>query len=136
VARVDVHRWEVVGLLVYSAVLGIALLSPSSRTQSGMAGWLTAARLTQPQAEFVGNVLIVVPVSLIGSLLWTRTTWRTWTAVAFAGACAVEVAQGLLLPHRTPSATDVVANTLGGLAGSLVVLGVRWSWRRRRGATR
>lgn len=135
-SRVDVRRWEGAGLLVYSAVLAVALLAPTSRTQSAMASLVTALGLSQAQAEFVCNALIVMPVSAVGSLLWTRTTWRTWTAIAFVGACAVETAQGVLLPDRTPSATDVVANTLGGLAGSLVVLGARWAWDRRGGSAR
>lgn len=133
-SRVDVRRWEVVGLLVYSAALAVALLAPTSRTQSSMASLVTALGMSQVAAEFVCNVLIVMPVSAIGSFLWARTTWRTWTAIAFVGACAVEIAQGVLLPDRTPSAVDVVANTLGGLAGALVVLGAR-SWTRWDGST-
>ena len=93
-----------------------------------MAGWLTYLGLSQPQAEFIGNILIVVPVSALGSMLWARTTWLTWTAIAFTGACLVELSQGLLLPERTASGIDVVANTLGGLIGALVALGAR-RWR-------
>lgn len=124
-ARVDVRRWEVVGLLIYCALLGVALLAPTSSTQSSMASWLAGLGPSQAQAEFLCNVLIFAPVSALGSILWPRTTWLTWTAIAFVGACAVEIAQGALLPGRTASYVDVVANTLGGLLGALVPGAVR-----------
>ena len=133
-ARVDVRRWEVIGLLVYCALLGVALLAPTSSTQSSMASWLADVGLSQTQAEFVCNILIIAPVSAIGSILWSRTTWLTWTALAFVGACAVEITQGALLPHRTASYVDVVANTLGGLLGALAVLAWRRVSRRRTAA--
>lgn len=123
--RADVRRWEVLGLLAYSALLAVALLAPTSATQSSMAGWIAGDWLTQARAEFVCNALILVPVSALGSLVWPRTTWRDWTAWTFVAVVLVEAAQGLVLPHRTPAPVDVVANTLGGLAGAVVILGVR-----------
>jgi glycopeptide antibiotics resistance protein len=76
---------------------------------------------TPGRAEFIANVLILLPVSALGSLIWPRTTWRDWTAYAFVIAGLVECAQGLLLPHRFASYSDVVANTLGGLLGAVFV---------------
>lgn len=119
-----------VALLVYSVLLGIALLAPTSGTQSSMASWVvdlgtwvgfSAETATQARAEFLCNVAILAPVSALGSLIWRRTTWRDWTAYAFVIACLVEVTQGLLLGERTASTADVVANTLGGLVGAVVV---------------
>ncbi|MBZ5738494.1 VanZ family protein [Nocardioides sp. GBK3QG-3] len=104
-----------------------------------MASWLrdlgrdigfSPATATQVRAEFLSNVLILVPVSLLGSLVWPRTTWRDWTAFGFLLAGAVELTQGLLLPHRMASYSDVVANTLGCLVGS----GGVWVTRRLRRA--
>ncbi|MBA2954571.1 hypothetical protein GON03_09565 [Nocardioides sp. MAH-18] len=99
-----------------------------------MAGWLAHGGLNQSDAEFLCNALIVAPVSALGSILWPRTTWRTWTALALVGACAVEITQGALLTERTASYVDVVANTLGGLLGALVVLAWRRVSRRRTAA--
>ena len=124
------RRAAAVAVLVYSALLAVALLAPTSGDQSEMASWvrdlgraigLDDTTATQARAEFLCNALIVAPVSAIGSLLWPRTTWRDWTAWAFAGASLVELTQGLLLPHRTASYVDIVANTLGGLLGAVVV---------------
>ncbi|GAW51923.1 MULTISPECIES: VanZ family protein [unclassified Nocardioides] len=121
-------------LAIYSAILAVALLAPTSGTQSEGASWLgdlttsvgVPDRFTiQPRIEFLSNALILMPVSALGSLLWARTTWRDWTAYAFVIAGFVEVVQGLLLPERTASFADVSANTLGGLGGALVVAVVR-----------
>jgi glycopeptide antibiotics resistance protein len=111
--------------VAYSVLLGVALLAPTSGTQSGMAGWITYGWLDQQRAEFVCNALIVAPVSALGSLVWPRTRWQDWTAWTFIGAGLVELTQGLLLPERTASYADVVANTLGALLGAFVVLGSR-----------
>ncbi|AOE83174.1 hypothetical protein THL1_626 [Pseudomonas sp. TCU-HL1] len=60
-----------------------------------------------------------------------------WLLLASLGAALViELGQGLL-PHRTPSVGDMLANGLGVLAGwvsSLLVQG--WLWRGRSGAER
>ncbi len=71
------------------------------------------------------NALILMPVSALGSLFWPRTTWRDWTAYAFVISGLVELIQGLVLPHRAATFVDVVANTLGGLGGAVVVLALR-----------
>ena len=124
------RRRLVVALLVYVVLLAVALLAPTSGTQSEMASWLrdlgirlgfSEQTATQDRAEFLCNALILMPASALAALLWPRTTWRDWTAYTFVAAALVELTQGLLLPGRTASQADVVANTLGGLAGALVV---------------
>jgi glycopeptide antibiotics resistance protein len=132
-----------VALVVYSVLLAIALLAPTSGTQSGMASWVSDLGVwvgfseqtaSQARAEFLCNAAILAPVSALGSLIWARTTWRDWTAYAFVIACAVELTQGALLPGRTASQVDIVANTLGGLVGAVAVLVARRLSRRRRAA--
>ena len=129
-------RSRVAGVLlsVYLVVLLVALLAPESERQSaavrqlqdllawtGLDGpWISFDRL-----EVVSNVLIVVPVALLGSLIRPSWTWRDWTALAFVAALAVETVQGLLLPDRHASFSDVVANTAGALVGALLFRLVR-----------
>lgn len=125
------HRWVVViALAAYSTALAVVLLAPTSGRQSEAASWLGEVGtwvgvperfLTQSRVEFVCNALILMPVSALGSLVWPRAGWRAWTAYAFIISCTVELTQGLLLPDRTVATADVVANTLGGLGGALVV---------------
>ncbi len=125
------RRGLLIALLGYSALLGVALLVPTSGTQSEMASWVSdlgtwvgfsPETANQGRAEFLCNVVILAPVSLLGSLIWPRTTWRDWTAYTFVIAGLVELTQGLVLPGRTASYVDITANTLGGLVGAVLVL--------------
>lgn len=124
------RRQLAAALATYCAALAFILLVPSGQVPSSGAGFAADrfADLGAPdwivepaRFEFLANALILVPVSALGSLIWPSTTWRDWTAYAFIGACTVECAQGLLLPDRTATFGDVVANTLGGLTGALAV---------------
>jgi hypothetical protein len=131
-------------LVAYSLLLAVALLAPTSDDQSAMAAafgrvldalgapaWVVA----QGRVEFLCNALIVGPVTFLGRLLWPRTRWTHWTSWAFVASTAVECVQAALLSARTPDPSDVVANTLGALAGTLlaavvVVVGRRVAARR------
>ena len=46
--------------------------------------------------------------------------WQEWTAYGFLGAIAVELFQGLVLPGREASLSDIVSNGLGALLGALL----------------
>lgn len=127
-----------VSLIAYTAFLALVLLSPTSGEQSAAAWHLATLaqdlgvsplRATQERAELVANVLLLMPLSTLGSLVWPRSTWRDWAAWSFVFAGSVELVQGLLLPGRTASMADVVANTLGGLLGALTVTVLRWPFR-------
>ena len=119
-----------VPLGLYLLFLAYVFLSPSSEMPSTavsvvdrvlMRLGLNESFMTPERVEFVCNVLILVPVPVLGSLVFPRWSWRDWTAVGFVLAGVVEVTQGLLLPGRDASHADVVANTLGSLLGGLVV---------------
>jgi VanZ family protein len=44
-----------------------------------------------------------------------------WTAIGFLAAMFVELFQAFVLPGRTATFSDIVANTLGALLGALAV---------------
>ncbi|QWZ08094.1 VanZ family protein [Nocardioides panacis] len=122
---------RVAGLLlsVYLVLLLVALLAPESGRQTEAVYWLQhllarvgvdGPQVTYDRLEVVGNALIVVPVALLGSEIRPAWSWRDWTALAFLGSLAVETVQGLLLPDRQAAFSDVVANTVGALAGALL----------------
>jgi glycopeptide antibiotics resistance protein len=122
-------------LLVYSALLLLAVLSPSSHDQSHAVFWLgyrlqdigmRAATFTR--LEVVMNAVIVAPVTFLASVVWTRHSWRDWTAYGFLASLAVETVQGLLLPDRQASFSDVVANTAGAMLGALLARFVMRRW--------
>jgi VanZ family protein len=71
------------------------------------------------------NAAIVAPVSLLGSMAFPQVGWRAWTAYGFVAAVLIETIQGVLLPARSASFSDVVANTAGMLAGAVLFLAIR-----------
>ncbi len=77
--------------------------------------WATFSR-----AEVFTNVVIIAPFGLLGSLVFTRLRWQDWAAYAFIGATGVEMVQGLVLPDRQASFSDIVANTAGAVLGALL----------------
>jgi glycopeptide antibiotics resistance protein len=80
--------------------------------------------------EVVLNVVMLVPLPILGSLVWPRTTWRDWTAYAFVTSLVIELAQ-VPIATRDASLSDLAANTAGGFVGGLVVLAGRWLLGRR-----
>jgi len=126
-----VRRAAAVSLAVWTAVLAVTLLAPSAAGPSWLVDRVAGilGRLGLPEVlaspervEFLLNVAAFVPLSLLGTLLWPRPTWRDWTAVGFAASFLVEAAQALALGGRSATHSDVVANTLGTLLGALLGL--------------
>ncbi len=132
--------WAAAALALYCLFLAFILLNPSAALPSSSVSLLAdvAEALGAPdwvlasgRIEFVANALIFAPVSMLGALVWRSTSWRDWTAYAFAASAGVELVQGLLLSDRSASFVDVVSNTLGALMGALATLLLQW-WQRRR----
>jgi hypothetical protein len=129
----DAHahrRTARVALAAYAAFLAFVLLNPSADVPSSSVAWLTelAVRLGLPEVlvgpgrvEFVANVLILVPLSFLGSVLLPRLDWRTWTAYGFVLSGTVELVQAVFLPARSATFADVVANTSGALVGAVAL---------------
>lgn len=115
-------------------MLALVVLSPSSAAQSAVVERLSSLMLdlglqarfvTFGRLEILANVAMVVPVGLLGMLALPRSRWQDWAAYGFLASLSVELVQGLLLPARSPSGTDVVANTMGVLAGAVAGVLVR-----------
>ena len=75
--------------------------------------------------EFTANIALFVPLGVLLLVWWRRGGWLHATVVAFATSLTIEVLQQLLRPERYASASDVVANTLGGAVGGLLVVAGR-----------
>ena len=115
-------------LAAYLVLLAFVLLNPSADVPSSSVAWLsqvgTRAGLPAPlvdpsRVEFICNVLILMPLSLLGSVLLPRLDWRDWTAYGFVLSGTVEMLQAVLLPDRSATFSDVVANTSGILMGAV-----------------
>jgi glycopeptide antibiotics resistance protein len=103
--------------------------------------WMTDRLGLQPWqgyalVEFTANIALFVPLGVLLLLWWRHRGWLHATAVAFGTSLTIEVLQQLLRPERYASASDVVANTLGGAVGGLLVEAGRRVSRRRRVARR
>ena len=127
-------RWARPLVAIYAVLLALVLLSPSSGIQSGLVKnlvdalrWagLSPTFVTYARAEVVMNAVILVPLTFWGSFILRRLRWQDWTAYGFVGAALVETFQGLVLPHRQASFSDIVANTTGALLGAVIGIAVR-----------
>ena len=145
--RPRVRILALVVLVVYLVVCAYVLLTPNGDVPSSGVFELQqlGVRLGVPdpviaRTEQLANVAIAVPVPVLAAYVWRPWSVLVWTGGAFVVSLSVEVVQRLLLGERVASATDVVANTSGGLAGGLVsavVMAVRGSrLARRQGASR
>ncbi|WP_435745293.1 VanZ family protein [Nocardioides sp. SYSU DS0663] len=128
------RRLATVALVAYLLLLAWGLLAPTPDAPSALVAWMSEtaadtglpAALTDPsRMEFLANVLVIVPVPVLVGLAEVGRTaawdWRDWTSWAFVGSTAVETTQALLLPARSATHVDIVANTAGGLLGALAV---------------
>lgn len=89
-----------------------------------IAAWLArfpvSAWATFPVLEFAANVVLFLPAGILW-VLWTGG--RRWWLAAAAGlalSAGIELTQAVALADRVPDVRDLVANTLGALAGAAV----------------
>jgi hypothetical protein len=115
-------------LAFYVLLLAVALFSPTSDVQSALVDdvvrvlqmVLPDAWVTFTWVEVLMNVVIIAPLVFLCSMVWPRLSWQQWAAYGFLGAIAVELLQGLLLPDRSASFSDIVANGTGATIGAVV----------------
>jgi len=68
------------------------------------------------------NVVMFVPLSLLGA--WVLGWWRVldWVLAGFAVSLLIEVVQHVAIPTRSGTTSDVVTNTTGALVGIVLAL--------------
>ena len=121
-------------LALYGVLLAVVLLAPTSTVQASLV--LDVVRALQhlgvhgtwstfTRVEVLTNVLMIAPLTFLGSLVLSRLRWQDWTAYAFIGAACVEMFQGIVLPARQASFSDIVANTAGAALGALLARRLR-----------
>ena len=126
--QLDRRFFLTLALVAYAALLIVVLLNPSPAGPAELVDRFASlgVRLDVPEPllaeariEFGLNVLAFMPVSFLGSLLRPRVTVSAWIAMGFAGSMLVELIQ-ITLPDRSPTHSDVVANTLGAALGAML----------------
>jgi glycopeptide antibiotics resistance protein len=129
-ARQYATWWLKALFIAYLVALAFVVFLPAreASTVTGfvgvIAGWLSVLGLPADAAgiavEFIANIVMFVPfgafVRLLKPTLWN---WLPMALLAAASSGAIEVLQ-LLIPGRVSALSDVVANTLGALAGLVV----------------
>ena len=72
--------------------------------------------------EFLGNILMFVPLGVFVALLISR---RHWWVLLFAGTAFsgfIELGQLLLLPDRVPEVRDLISNSTGFILGAIAAV--------------
>ena len=117
--------------VVYLAALLYLVWEPDASTPGGAVEVLAdaLAGLGVPDAARVVevglNVVLFVPLSLLGAFVLDR--WRVvgWLLAGLALTLLIEGVQAVFLSGRSATVSDLVANTAGAGLGILAALGVR-----------
>ncbi|WP_411701485.1 VanZ family protein [Conyzicola sp.] len=68
--------------------------------------------------EFVGNIIMFVPLGIFAALLLPRKAWWLLLILGTAFSVGIELFQSQFLPGRFPEIRDVISNTTGFLLGA------------------
>jgi glycopeptide antibiotics resistance protein len=139
------HRHPFLSLVTfaYMGFVGLVTLTPESRAPIPIGlvvrvldafhrrGYLET--LTVYRVEFLANIAMFVPIGVFLLLLVGAERWWIAVFLPFFMAAFIETAQRSI-PGRVPDPRDVVANTLGGIAGVFLamILTLPGTLRRRR----
>ncbi|TFD45845.1 VanZ family protein [Cryobacterium frigoriphilum] len=85
--------------------------------EHGAPGWLTYGMV-----EFASNIVLFIPAGLLVVVLAGARFWWLGPLGGLLGSAAIELGQLVLLPARTASPRDIVANTSGAVIGSILAL--------------
>ena len=127
-------RWVLLWLIVYAVALLLIAFWPQ-HVDKGM-GWFLKALthhiplLTYDRIEFGSNIVLFVPLGILLAILMPRRRYLVMP-VGFTVSLTIETAQGVLLPGRTASLADLIANTAGACIGLFAVEVIDWVARRR-----
>ena len=70
--------------------------------------------------EFVANVIFFIPLTFLLTLLLRRRHWWFALLIGVAVSVSIEVVQLEFMAERFASVADVVANSLGAVAGAVI----------------
>lgn len=111
-------------LVVYGVSLAVIAFWPTPVDQGAGPLLRALARavpwLTYDVVEFTANILLFVPLGVLLAVLLGGA--RVFVVpIAVAASLAIEAGQAVLLPGRTATMRDVVANAAGALVGLALV---------------
>jgi len=109
--------------VIYVAAVAVVVFAPVSYSDviAAFTRWLHdsvgLASFRAGWVEFAANVLLFVPLGLLLTVLMRHHVWGA--ALALALSITVELVQ-VLIPERSPSLRDVLANGLGAAVGAVI----------------
>jgi glycopeptide antibiotics resistance protein len=112
----------------YLGCVAYLVFSPGGGTPGGIIAWLhdLLASPSVGQIEVSLNVVMFVPLSLLGGVVLGRRGVAFWLVTGAVASTVIEVVQ-LAIPGRVSSVQDVVANTSGAVIGAVFALAwARW----------
>jgi len=128
------RRRAAVALAVYGVAVGFIVLWPVPvdrpfdvpllRVLGALKGSAVRPIDAYNALEAVSNVLMFVPAGLLIVVLVGRARWWIAPVAGLGLSAAAEAAQYALLPERTATVADVIANTAGALIGAGLALAV------------
>ncbi len=75
--------------------------------------------------EFLGNILMFVPLGVFVALLLSRRHWWVLIFIGTAFSGVIELGQMLFLPDRFPEVRDLFSNSIGFLLGAIAAVAFR-----------
>ena len=125
--RLSIPRWNVIIICSALLIAFVTLFPFNFVWQEGISSGNIFPYFHHPSniADFIGNIVLFIPLSFSISG-WLRRRRINQVAIiitvvylSFSFSIAIEILQ-VFLPSRSPTYSDVLANTLGGLGGWLI----------------
>ena len=109
-------RWATTGAFAWAALLMLVTLSPSA-DGSGAGRWAWVGP-SPAVADGIANILVFVPLGALACAALGSV--RAAVLVVALLSLVIEVAQGMGIPGRYATASDLFANVLGGAIGAML----------------
>jgi len=124
------HRaWVLAVFWIYVAALAAVTVAPTGVHRRHREPWWSVVQLVPlhvPPVSFVLNIAMFVPFGLLVPLLWPRAgSIGRVAGLSLAASTVIELTQLALWltlgNHRTVDVNDLIANTVGGVLGLIVL---------------
>ena len=131
-------RRRMVMLLLTAYALFVALITlsphmPGASVTRKLAHWLVRKANERGvdwvdflTIEFLGNILMFIPLGFFAGLLVSRKAWWTLLFMGTAFSGFIEFYQATFLSERVPEVRDLISNTTGFLIGATVAITLRF----------
>ena len=123
-------------LVLYAGVVGVITLTPEmpgtglvdrfvSRVLRSLHARGVLPGIDYLTVEFIGNILMFVPLGVLVALLVPRRAWWTLLLAGTVFSGFIELFQALFLPDRYPEWRDLLSNSTGFLIGAAIAVSLR-----------